>query len=158
MRSFFLLIVTFLILVGCKPTKESLDQHAEITASLREYENDVFFQENYSDTVLTDYMHMSYEAYREKYDLRHRDMDYVAQLSKANISILKSYRSLKKMEALRDSLKNIPRIDTAGFGSYSFNKIVPIAISVDSNSVVDSTGAIYLEMQKFDADSLEQHK
>lgn len=130
-----LIVLVPLFLTSCKPSQESLEEHAEVTTKLREYEQDAFFKENYNDTVMTDYLHLSYEEYRKKYDLKHRDMDYVAQTSQLSCSILETNRKIEKFSSLRDSIRTVKRIDTTLLDRYSFNKIMPIVIDPSDSSI-----------------------
>lgn len=151
-----LILIPLLLLVSCKVNQESLDKHAEITSNLREYEDDAFFQENYKDTVLTDYMHMSYEAYREKYGLKHRHMDLVARTSEISIATLKAHRTIEKSRAIRDSIKRIGRIDTSRINTYSFDKIVPFILGDgDTIQPIDTSSVGYKIMLEYDSDTLK---
>ena len=155
MKTSLYLIFAALILVSCKPTQESLDQHAEVTSNLREYEDDTFFQENYKDTVLTDYMYMSYEAYQKKYGLKHRHMDLIARTSAISISTLKAHRTIEKSRAIRDSIKRIGRIDTSRINTNSFDKIVPFILGEqDSVQPIDTTSTGYKIMLESYPDTL----
>ncbi|PWL27377.1 MAG: hypothetical protein DCO96_11590 [Fluviicola sp. XM-24bin1] len=125
------------ILLSCKVSQETLDYHEDIKMRLREYENDAFFQENYSDTVLTDYLVLSYDDYLKKYELKHSQMEIVAAANEASISILKAARAIDRLNQLADSAQTIRRLDTSRMNLHSFDrfkslKFVPPTDSLDT--------------------------
>ncbi|MDB2656542.1 hypothetical protein N9Y60_00655 [Crocinitomicaceae bacterium] len=151
--SLCLLLILFLA-VQCKPTQKTLENHAEVTANLREYEKDSFFQENYNDTVLTDYMYLSYEDYRKKYDLKHKHMDLLAKTSAASVSILKANRSITNLKRRIDSVQ-IRRIDTSKINTFYLDKITTRLSETPENYLIDSSTINLREILRNDSDSIK---
>lgn len=115
--------ISLVLLLGCQVSQETLAEHQEIRSHLKEYENDTFFQENFNDTVLTDYIDLNYQTYRKKYNLSRQEMELVAQSTKVTVSILKTYRTIEKLDRYRDTIQSIGRIDTNFFTIEHYQKI-----------------------------------
>ena len=65
-KSLFVLSTAMLVLFSCKAKRESMEKHAEVTSKLRTYQTDDFFKENYTDSLFTDYIELSYKEYQKK--------------------------------------------------------------------------------------------
>jgi len=113
-----------------------MEKHAEVTSEIRTYQTDDFFKENYTDSLFTDYIELSYKEYQKKYGYNRKDMDRMAYSAGTSLSILKANRSI---ENLNTKLKNfeIKEIDTTFLNrKYAFDSLRPLKFFQQFDSIV----------------------